>query len=89
MAAAHTLLREIRAFDRCTFDALRFKNLQIPTLLLLGGDSLKFFQDTTETVDKALPNSEIVVLLGQKHIAMDTAPDLFVNEVLTFLLAPA
>ena len=89
MAAAHTLLREMRAFDRYTFDASRFKNLHIPTLLLLGGESPQFFQDTTEALDKALPNSEIVVLPGQKHIAMDTAPDLFVYEVLTFLLAPA
>jgi pimeloyl-ACP methyl ester carboxylesterase len=36
-----------------------------------------------------LPNSRIVVLPGQQHIAMDTAPDLFVPEVLAFLAKPA
>ena len=34
----------------------------------------------------ALPNSRIVVLPDQQHIAMDTAPDLFVSEVQTFLI---
>src|SRR5258708_40058617 len=36
-----------------------------------------------------LPNSRILVLPGQQHIAMDTAPDLFVREVLAFLAKPA
>jgi pimeloyl-ACP methyl ester carboxylesterase len=31
---------------------------------------------------ETLPNSRIVVLPGQQHIAMDTAPDLFVHTVL-------
>jgi pimeloyl-ACP methyl ester carboxylesterase len=38
-----------------------------------------------ETVSAALPNSRVVVLPGQQHIAMDTAPDLFVREVVAFL----
>jgi hypothetical protein len=33
----------------------------------------------------ALPNSSVVVLSGQQHIAMDLDPDLFVREVLAFL----
>jgi len=37
-------------------------------------------------VDSALPASQVVVLPGQQHIAMDTAPDLFVREVKAFLI---
>jgi len=89
VAVAHTLPREALALDSYRFDAQRFKELQTPTLLLLGGDSPPFFKAAIEAVDTALPNSRIVVLPGQEHIAMDTAPDLFVREVVTFLTEPA
>jgi pimeloyl-ACP methyl ester carboxylesterase len=88
VAAAHTLPRESRAEERYTFDASRFKDLLIPTLLLLGGDSPQFLKKATETVDAALPNSRIAVMPGQQHIAMYTAPDLFVSELTRFLLEP-
>lgn len=83
---APTIPREL-AIDRTyNFDPNKFADLQIPVLLLLGGDSPPLFRRATETVDIALPNSTVVILSGQQHIAMDTDPDLFVNEVLQFLL---
>lgn len=88
VAAAHTLPRELRALERYTFEAERFKDVHTPTLLLLGGDSPHFVKAEVEAVDTALPNSRIAVMPGQQHIAMDTAPDLFVHEVLTFLIEP-
>jgi pimeloyl-ACP methyl ester carboxylesterase len=88
IAAAHTVPRELRALDRYEFAPGRFKDLQTPTLLLLGGDSPQFAKDATETVDRVLPDSRIVVMPGQQHIAMYTAPELFVNEVVRFLLEP-
>lgn len=86
VAAAHTLPRELQAHTTYEFRAERFKNLTIPTLLLLGGDSPPFFKVAIEVVNLALPNSRIVVLPGQQHIAIDTAPDLFAREVLAFLI---
>lgn len=88
LAAAHTLPRELRAHEAYRFQPERFKRLNVPTLLLLGGDSPAFFKAAVETLHNALPNSRIVVLPGQQHIAMDTAPDLFVREVETFLSGP-
>jgi len=88
LAAAHTLPREMRATERYTLDAQRLKALHTPTLILLGGDSSHFFKAAAEAVDAALPNSRIAVLPGQRHIAMDTAPDLFLHEVLTFSTGP-
>jgi pimeloyl-ACP methyl ester carboxylesterase len=85
VAAAHTLPRELRAHEGYRFEPERFKNLKTPTLLLLGGDSPQFFKAATEAVHAVLPNSRIVVMLGQQHIAIDTAPDLFVREVQAFL----
>jgi pimeloyl-ACP methyl ester carboxylesterase len=89
VAAAHTLPRELRAHEGYQFQPERFKQLSIPTLLLLGGDSPTFFKAAIEALSAVLPNSRTVVMPGQQHIAIDTAPELFVNEVLTFLLEPA
>lgn len=60
-------------------------SLEQPTLLLLGGDSPPFLKAATEAVHAALPKSRLVVLPGQQHTAMNTAPELFVREVLQFL----
>jgi pimeloyl-ACP methyl ester carboxylesterase len=86
LATAHTLPREMRAEECYTFDAQRFKGLHVPTLLLQGGDSPDFLKGSTEAVDAALPKSRIVVIPGQQHIAMYTAPELFVSEVMQFLV---
>lgn len=89
LAAAHTLPRELRAHQRYRFEADRFKGLAVPTLLMLGGDSPAFFKTAIETLRATLPDCRIAVLPGQQHIAMDTAPDLFVREVLAFLSEPS
>jgi len=51
--------------------------------------ALRFLKAAIEAVNEALPNSRIVVLPGQQHIAMHTPLDLFVREVLAFLAKPA
>jgi pimeloyl-ACP methyl ester carboxylesterase len=85
VAVAHTLPRELRAHERYRFQPERFKNFEVPTLLLLGGDSPGFFKAAIDELNAALPGSRVVVLPGQQHIAMETAPELFVREVLRFL----
>jgi pimeloyl-ACP methyl ester carboxylesterase len=85
MATAHTLPREARAEEQYKFDAQRFKDLQTPTLFLLGGDSPPFLKAATEAINTTLPNSRIDVMPEQQHIAMYTAPDLFLHNILTFL----
>ena len=83
--AAATIPRELRAHDRYTFTPERFKDVRIPVLLLLGGDSPPFFRAAVERVQAAVPSARIVVLPGQRHVAIDTAPDLFSREVIDFL----
>lgn len=83
---AHTIPREI-TFDRAyAFEPQKFAQMTVPTLLLLGGDSPAMFSRGIDVVDAALPNSQVALLPGQQHIAMDTNPDLFVQEVKAFLL---
>ena len=63
--------------------------LSIPVLLLLGGDSPSVFGRANAALETILPNSRTVVMPGQKHVAMDTAPDLLVGAVLSFGLGVA
>lgn len=62
-----------------------FRNLATPTLLLIGSDSPRSLQLPSEAVASALPNARIVVMQGQGHIAMNTAPELLLRELMSFL----
>lgn len=86
VAAAHTLLREVDFEAHWSFDAADFGQLETPTLLLLGSESAESYVRATERVQQALPNSRVETLPGQRHSAMDTAPDLFVRSLRDFLL---
>jgi len=86
VAAAHTILREMRINDEYRFEPARFAAMRVPTLLLLGGGSPAMFKDAAEAVRVALPDARLAVMAGQQHTAMNTAPDLFLREVLGFLL---
>ena len=81
------MLRMGPADNALVSDAKRFKTVQTPTLLLLGGDSPDFLRAATSAVEAALPNARLVVMAGQQHIAMNTAPGLFVREVMDFLIS--
>jgi pimeloyl-ACP methyl ester carboxylesterase len=86
LAAAHTVVRELADADY-VFDPTRFRRLAVPTLLLVGENSPPVLKKPTERVAAALPNSRVVVMPGQGHIAMRTAPELFLREVIGFLEA--
>lgn len=84
VAAANTVYREASAPGEYEFDAARFASLTASTLLLSGSESSPFLKDATDTLDAALPDSRVVILDGQGHVAMNTAPERFVDEVLSF-----
>ena len=56
VAAAHTIPRELRAFERYRFDPRRFRDLGVPALLLGGGESPSCMIVANETVNGALPD---------------------------------
>jgi len=80
-----TIPRELTLYRIYSFEPDKFSDLQIPALLMLGGDSPALFKDVIYILNKTLPNSTVVVLPGQQHIAMDTNTELFVKEVKRFL----
>jgi pimeloyl-ACP methyl ester carboxylesterase len=85
VAAAHTIPRELGIENTYRWQPERFGELHTPTLLLVGGDSPPFLKKASEAVQQALPSSQIVLMPGQQHTAMNTAPDLFLREVFAFL----
>jgi pimeloyl-ACP methyl ester carboxylesterase len=82
---AQTIPFEVRSFGEYVFNAAQFKAFNIPTLLLLGSESPEVIKRQVATIHQGLPDSQVVVLNGQGHGAMYTAPDLFVKEVVGFL----
>jgi pimeloyl-ACP methyl ester carboxylesterase len=87
VAAVHTFPRELQSLDCYAFDPGRFSRLETPTALFVGGDSPPSMRTIAETLHAALPNSQIVVLPGQQHVAVRTAPALFVRKVVKFFTA--
>lgn len=83
--AAHVWPRSVQAVGEYEFDAARFADVTVPTLLLSGSESPPLLNDATGLVHDALPNSHIVTFDGHGHEAMLTAPDRFVNEVRGFI----
>lgn len=86
LSAAQTIPREIRALSHYKYSAESFRSIRVPTTLFVGGDSPQFFKTIVSEVQAAIPNSKVVELPGQGHIAMRTAPDMFAEQVLKTLL---
>ncbi len=84
LATAHTLVRETRAHEGYRFDPERWRAFSTPTLLLLGADSPPFLAAATHLLAATLADAQLRLLAGQQHAAMDTAPELFAQEILRF-----
>jgi pimeloyl-ACP methyl ester carboxylesterase len=83
--SADTLIYEVKAVRDYSFDPERFRDLMTPTLLLMGTESPTYMQVATGAVAASLPNVQLATFEGQGHLAMDTAPELFVGSVMQFL----
>lgn len=86
VAAAHTIGREEANVHSYTFKRQRFSHMDTPTLLLLGGDSPPLFKAAIETLKESILDSRVAMMPGQQHAAMDTGTELFLSEVIGFLI---
>jgi pimeloyl-ACP methyl ester carboxylesterase len=80
---AATLPREARALTSADLPGLA-AYVTAPALLLLGATSPAWAGDITRAVAAALPAADLVVLPGQGHEAVDSAPDLVARELQRF-----
>jgi pimeloyl-ACP methyl ester carboxylesterase len=82
LSLAPTLPREMKIDSTYHFDPNRFKQMDTPALLLVGGSSPEVYQEEIQTLHHALPDSQIVVLPGQQHIAHHIHPELLAQVLL-------
>ncbi len=83
--AAPTVPRELELDATLAFDPAPYGDLTVPTLLLVGERSPAGQQAVVRAVDEALPDSRIVVLPGQGHMAQATAPELVARALIRFV----
>ncbi|WP_233710828.1 alpha/beta fold hydrolase [Natronococcus pandeyae] len=85
VAGTHTLPREELACSEHELHPERLTEMTAPTLLLSGGESPRKYKDAVNAIDEALPDSRVVTFEGEQHVAMNTRPELFVDEVVSFI----
>lgn len=88
LAATPTIPRELRAMATYDFRPNDWKDMQVQTMVMMGGESPHFLTDAAKAVRMALPHGTLAVLDHQHHVAMDTAPELFLSTLLDFLGTP-
>jgi pimeloyl-ACP methyl ester carboxylesterase len=88
LATVLTLPREVRVEDSYRFLPERFESFTTPTLVLAGGATTPFLQEAAGSVGAALPNVRVEPVMGHQHLAIDNAPEQFVDKVIRFLQAP-
>lgn len=86
VAVAHTLSRELNAVRGYAFSAERFSAVTTPVLLVAGSQTRRHLRAVVDALGEVLPHSRVIILEGQGHSAMSTAPKLFADTVLDFLL---
>jgi len=86
VADAPASLGDLRALRAHRFDPGRFAGLRIPVLLQVGSESPRDLY-VTDALAAVLRDVQIDTLAGQAHEAMTTAPRLYTEATMAFLLA--
>jgi len=85
LADATASLADLQALSRYDFQAERLRDLCVPVLLPIGTESPRDLY-VTDALAAVLPDVRIQELLGQAHEGMTTAPEMYAEAVLRFLL---
>jgi pimeloyl-ACP methyl ester carboxylesterase len=88
IADAPASLGDLSALSRYAFDPDRFRHLQMPVLLQIGSESPRHLF-VTDTMAALLPDARVATLEGQAHEGMTTAPELYAESTVRFLLGQA
>lgn len=83
---AHTLPRELRSVSAFTFDAVRYRALGVPTVLLAGTDSPPELHVGVGLVRDAVDGSRVVMMPGVDHEAVTTGPDVLTATLMDLLV---
>ena len=86
MAGVHNAPRDQRAFMAEAVDLDWVRKIQVPVLILVGGNQYaKVYLDGLDEIEAALPNARRELIPGQRHMAPAFAPDSFAEIVTSFV----
>ncbi len=85
LGSARAIPRELAAEQEYRFDDDGYQDFTVPTLLFEGGASPPRLRQAVARVHRAMASSRVVTLPNQKHLAMDTSPESFMQELVNFL----
>lgn len=88
VADAKATLGDLRALTRSRFVPEDYRTMSVPTLLQIGTESPRELY-ATDALAAVLPNVRIEELKGQAHEGMTTAPDLYAESVIRFVMSKA
>jgi pimeloyl-ACP methyl ester carboxylesterase len=74
VACAHTFTREACSVAAFSFDAARYANLSVPTVLLAGAESPANFGIGIGLVWEAIAGARLVTMPGVDHKAITKGP---------------
>lgn len=85
LAAARTLPRELRTDPTIQLPAADLASIRVPVLLMIGGENEAALRPGAERLCALINDARIHLLLGQGHMAFDTAPDILASAITTFV----
>jgi pimeloyl-ACP methyl ester carboxylesterase len=88
LGMAHTMPRELLALRDYEFDPAHFAGIAAPMRILVGEKSAAHSHATARSLTQAVPGAELLILAGQGHFAMLTAPDRFTEALTDFFATP-
>ena len=85
---AYTLIAQINE-GRQPYHRREVEALSVPTLFVIGGDTLGMLSIISQVLSAHVPNAEKVVIPGAGHSMFRQQPKAFCNAVLSFLASYA
>jgi pimeloyl-ACP methyl ester carboxylesterase len=62
----------------------RFRHMALPICILQGEDTTDAMKKATGSLSDAIPGTETIILPGEGHVAMLSAPDKLASEIVHF-----
>ena len=85
LAAVHTLPRELRTEPSIAVSEDDLRSIPASVLFLVGGQNEDRLLPQAKQLCSFLNNGRLAVLPGQGHMAMDTAPELLAETIISFI----
>jgi pimeloyl-ACP methyl ester carboxylesterase len=81
---AHTIPREYKGGETFRADLSLYKNVKVPTRIIVGEQSHQGLQDSARLLADTISGADLIVFKGAGHYGFTSDPQTFVREVVQF-----